>query len=83
MLHRTVLDGAKAAGVDVLADISHSCHRELVGYEAGLSLCNAEFHQPHQRGYGHHSRASTSVWCCTVIWSTVLAKTGPYIAHRD
>ena len=29
-VHRTVLDQAAAAGVDVLADIYHSCHRELV-----------------------------------------------------
>jgi Fe-S oxidoreductase len=29
-VHRIVLDQAAAAGVDVLADIYHSCHRELV-----------------------------------------------------
>jgi heterodisulfide reductase subunit D len=32
-VHRTVLDHAAAAGVDVLADIYHSCHRELVAAE--------------------------------------------------
>jgi Fe-S oxidoreductase len=32
-VHRTVLDQAAAAGVDVLADIYHSCHRELVAAE--------------------------------------------------
>jgi Fe-S oxidoreductase len=29
-VHRVLLDQAAAAGVDVLADIYHSCHRELV-----------------------------------------------------
>lgn len=33
-VHRTVLDEAAAAGVDVLADIYHSCHRELVAAES-------------------------------------------------
>lgn len=32
-VHRVVLDQAAAAGVDVLADIYHSCHRELVAAE--------------------------------------------------
>jgi Fe-S oxidoreductase len=32
-VHRVVLDQAAAAGVDVLADIYHSCHRELVAVE--------------------------------------------------
>jgi Fe-S oxidoreductase len=32
-VHRVVLEQAAAAGVDVLADIYHSCHRELVAAE--------------------------------------------------
>jgi hypothetical protein len=32
-VHRVVLDQAATAGVDVLADIYHSCHRELVTAE--------------------------------------------------
>jgi heterodisulfide reductase subunit D len=32
-VHRVVLDQAAAAGVDVLADIYHSCHRELAAAE--------------------------------------------------
>lgn len=32
-VHRTVLEHAAAAGVDVLADIYHSCHRELAAAE--------------------------------------------------
>ncbi|MGE3538839.1 MAG: (Fe-S)-binding protein [Candidatus Tectimicrobiota bacterium] len=33
-VHRVVLEQAAAAGVDVLADIYHSCHRELVAAES-------------------------------------------------
>jgi Fe-S oxidoreductase len=32
-VHRTVLEQAAAAGVDVLVDIYHSCHRELIAAE--------------------------------------------------
>ncbi len=32
-MHRIVLDQAAAAGVDVLAGIYHSCHRELAAAE--------------------------------------------------
>jgi Fe-S oxidoreductase len=33
-VHRTVLEQAAAAGVDILADIYHSCHRELAAAES-------------------------------------------------
>jgi Fe-S oxidoreductase len=33
-VHRVVLEQAAAAGVDVLADIYHACHRELAAAEA-------------------------------------------------
>jgi Fe-S oxidoreductase len=33
-VHRELLDAAKAAGVDVLIDLYHSCHRDLCGFES-------------------------------------------------
>ena len=37
-MHRVVLEEAVAAGVDVLADIYHSCHRDLVAAERDYPL---------------------------------------------
>lgn len=42
-VHRTVLEQAAAAGVDVLADIYHSCHRELVASEAAYPFAIQNF----------------------------------------
>lgn len=42
-VHRTVLDQAAAAGVDVLADIYHSCHRELVAAESAYPFAIQNF----------------------------------------
>ncbi|MGH7411752.1 MAG: (Fe-S)-binding protein [Candidatus Methylomirabilis sp.] len=32
-LHREMLDAARHKGVDIVADLYHSCHRDLVGFE--------------------------------------------------
>lgn len=42
-VHRQVLDQAAAAGVDVLADIYHSCHRELVAAEQDYPFAISNF----------------------------------------
>jgi len=42
-VHRVVLEQAVAAGVDVLADIYHSCHRELVVAEQDHPLAIENF----------------------------------------
>jgi Fe-S oxidoreductase len=42
-VHRTVLTHAAEAGVDVLADIYHACHRELVASEADYPFAIQNF----------------------------------------
>ena len=42
-VHRTVLDQAAAAGVDVLVDIYHSCHRELAAAESDYPFAVQNF----------------------------------------
>jgi Fe-S oxidoreductase len=42
-VHRVVLEQAAAAGVDVLADIYHSCHRELVAAEGDYPFAVQNF----------------------------------------
>ena len=42
-VHRVVLEQAAAAGVDVLADIYHACHRELAAAEAGYPFAIQNF----------------------------------------
>ncbi len=42
-VHRVVLTQAAAAAVDVLADIYHACHRELVASEADYPFAIQNF----------------------------------------
>jgi heterodisulfide reductase subunit D len=42
-VHRVVLEQAAAAGVDVLADIYHACHRELAAAEANYPFAIQNF----------------------------------------
>lgn len=82
-VHRTVLEQAAHAGVDVLADIYHSCHRELVAAEAEYPFAIQNFMSLVGEAMGITRQ---DVYKRLVLYrdiEQVLAEAAPYIQAND
>jgi Fe-S oxidoreductase len=82
-VHRVVLEQAAAAGVDVLADIYHSCHRELVASEANYPFAIQNFMSLVGEAMGITRQ---DVYKRLVLYrdiERVLAEAAPYMAAND
>jgi hypothetical protein len=82
-VHRMVLDQAAAAGVDVLADIYHSCHRELVAAERDYPFAIQNFISLVGEAMGFTRQDLYKRLVLYRDMERVLAETAPYIAAND
>jgi Fe-S oxidoreductase len=82
-VHRTVLDQAAAAGVDVLADIYHSCHRELVAAEQDYPFAIQNFISLVGEAMGITRQDLYKRMVLYRDMERVLAEAAPYIAANN
>ena len=82
-VHRTVLEHAAAAGVDVLADIYHSCHRELVTAEHDYPFAVQNFSSLIGEAMGITRQDLYKRLMLYQDIERVLAETAPYIQANN
>jgi heterodisulfide reductase subunit D len=82
-VHRTVLDQAAAAGVDVLAAIYHSCHRELVAAERDYPFAIQNFISLVGEAMGSTRQDLYKRMVLYRDLERVLAEAAPYIAANN
>ena len=82
-VHRVVLEQAAAAGVDVLVDIYHSCHRELVVAEQDYPFMVQNFMSLIGEAMGITRQDLYKRLMLYQDMERVLAETAPYILAND
>jgi Fe-S oxidoreductase len=82
-VHRVVLEQAAVAGVDVLVDIYHSCHRELVATEQDYPFAVQNFISVIGEAMGITRQDLYKRLMLYQDMERVLAETAPYILAND
>jgi Fe-S oxidoreductase len=82
-VHRVVLEQAAVAGVDVLVDIYHSCHRELVAAEQDYPFAVQNFISVIGEAMGITRQDLYKRLMLYQDMERVLAETAPYILAND